>query len=90
MKHCLKAACGCDARSLSTAGLSALIFDCAVGGADAQSGGWVAVLPDRGATLGLLWVPILAGSPLEAPGRPLGPHRPHIPPWRAERRLRAP
>ena len=33
----------------------------------------VAVLPDWGATLGPLWVPILAGSPLEAPGRPQGP-----------------
>jgi hypothetical protein len=27
----------------------------------------VAVLPDWGAILGPLWVPILAGSPLEAP-----------------------
>jgi len=37
----------------------------------------VAVLPDWGATLGPLWAPILAGSPLEAPDGLKGPIAPH-------------
>jgi hypothetical protein len=50
------------------AGLYALVFDYAVGGAGAQPGGWgLQSLPDWCATLGPLWVSILAGSPLEAP-----------------------
>jgi hypothetical protein len=49
------------------AGLSALVFDYAVGSAGAQSGGWGCSPSNWGATLGPLWFPILAGSPLKAP-----------------------
>ena len=45
----------------------------------------VAVLPDWGATLGSLWVPILAGSPLEAPDGLKAPIALTIHPLRAER-----
>ena len=49
------------------ADLSALVFDYAVGGAGAQSGGWGCSPSRLGRDFGPLWVPILAGSPLETP-----------------------
>ena len=49
------------------AGLSALESYYAVGSAGAQSGGWGCSRSRLVRDFGPLWVPILAGSPLEAP-----------------------
>ncbi len=59
------------------AGLSALVFDYAVGGAGAQSGGWVCspsrLVRDSRTALGS----DIGRKPAGSPGQPQGLHRPH-------------